>query len=83
MIYYIIIIAVLILLFAYLSYNKKIPNILETPVVVYTPTVIPSPEQRPEFIPSATHIGSKPGYVFYRSDKYVLGYHLDRPTLIK
>lgn len=30
----------------------------------------------PKFIKSEW-IGSKPGYVFYRSDEYGLGYHLD------
>jgi hypothetical protein len=33
-------------------------------------------EELPEFI-NSKWVGSKTGYVFYRSDKHGLGYHLD------
>jgi hypothetical protein len=35
----------------------------------------------PPFIPSNEFVGSKPGYVFYRSEDYGLGYHLDKQPL--
>ena len=38
---------------------------------------VPQEQIKPEFIQSDKHTGSKPGYVFYRSNKYGLGYHLD------
>lgn len=42
---------------------------------------INEPVDKPKFIKSNSFTGSIPGYVFYRSDEYGIGYHLDRPVL--
>ena len=67
----VIIVIIIIICFLFIYLKKTEPTMISLPPTIQT-------SERPEFIPSSTYIGSKPGYVFYRSDKDGLGYHLDK-----
>jgi len=81
-----IIVVLIFLIFTYYFYdlwnkhtlNKIIPTetepFLESPISAQLDT----PPMMPKFIPSSKFIGSKQGYVFYNSNEYGLGYHLDQ-----
>lgn len=66
---------------SYFDYRQRIMISIKEKGEQSTKKVINTSEEKvnekPKFIKSEW-IGSKPGYVYYRSDEYGLGYHLDK-----
>ena len=68
-----------------MAYTRRdVPvSVLAVPIIPIEPAVSePEPVvqeliKAPPFIRSDEFVGSKPGYVFNRSNEYGLGYHLD------